>query len=187
VEEKSIVSNFAKWMSKVALVGALGAGLAAVVVPDGPAEAQGLKAQVFLTQAKVPAKTSERGLLQFARKHRTLSLRETRDAKVTDRMWLARLVTAFNKPPNDLEFTVNFYNVEGGKQKFVDSMSIFTSDRSQKTYVSKLKLERPKFKPNEKHELVVLVRRREAGKARFNLVGERKRNTGEVSFGADET
>jgi hypothetical protein len=181
------VSKNAKWMPTLALVGALSAATAALVVPQSNALAQGLRAQVLLTQARVPRKTSERGLLQFARSHRAVRLRETKDEKVTDRKWLANLVTSFNRSPNDLEFTVNFYDIDGGKRKFVDSMSVFTSDRQQKTYVSKLKLERPKFTPNHKHELVVLVRRREVGKARFEPVGERKRNTGVVDFSADES
>jgi hypothetical protein len=181
------VSKNTKWMCRMAVAGALAAGAAAVVLPQGSAEAQGLRAQIFLTQAKVPKTTSERGLIQFARAHQARRVQETRDEKPTDRKWLASLVTAFNQSPNDLEFTVNFYDLDKGERRFVDSMSVFTADRSQRTYVSKLKMERPKFKPNHKHELVVLVRRREVGKLQFELVGEEKRNTGEVSFSPDET
>lgn len=176
-----------KWMTKLAIVGALSAATAAVTLPGAPAEAAGLRARVYLTQARVPRRTSERGLVRFARGHLSRRLRETTDKDLNDRKWLANMVTAFNRSPNDLEFTVLIYDIDGNDRDFVDSMNIFTADRDQKTFVSKLKLERPKFKPNHKHELVVTVRRREVGKFRFWTKGEEKRNTGVVSFSEDET
>lgn len=169
-------------MSGLALMGALAAALAAITLPAVPAEAGMLRARVALTQARIPKKTSARGLFRFARGHMARQLRETRDKKLTDRKWLANLVTSFNQSPNDLEFNVVFNDIEGGKRRFVDSMSVFTSDRTQKTYVSKVKLERPKFEPNHRYELVVTVRRKEAGKFRFRTRGEEKRNSGVVDF-----
>lgn len=181
------MTYISKWMPKLAIAGALAAVAALVTLPTAPVEAGGLRARVLLTQAKIPRRTSERGLIRFARGHLARTLRETRDEKLTDRKWLANLVTSFNASPNDLEFSVVFNDIEGGKHKFVDSMSVFTSDRSQRTYVSKVKLERPKFEPNHKYELVVVVKRHEVGNFRFRTSGEEKRNTGVVSFGDDET
>ncbi|MFW6051000.1 MAG: hypothetical protein ACODAU_07490 [Myxococcota bacterium] len=175
------------WIPKLAILGAITAGVAVLSPPTTPAEALGLRAHVLLTQAKVPRRTSEHGLIRFARSHLARTLRETRDEKLTDRKWLANLVTAFNASPNDLEFNVVFNDIEGGKKRFVDSMSVFTSNRDQKTYVSKVKLERPQFEPNHRYELVVTVRRREVGRFRFRTAGEEKRNTGVVSFDDDES
>src|SRR5690349_20520058 len=51
------------------------------------AEAAGLKAQVYLVQAKIPQKLSEKGLIGFARANANKLLRENTDAPVKERKW----------------------------------------------------------------------------------------------------
>lgn len=150
------------------------------------AEAGGLKAQVFLVQGNVPRTLSEKALLGFARKNNQRILREATDAEVKSRKWNANLIVSFNQPVGDLEFTVLFYDVHDGPRRFVNDMATFVDDKKQKTFVQKVTLPRPAFKPNRNMELVVTVHRQEVGRAKFGLVGEEIRRSGTVDFGDNE-
>ena len=160
----------------------------AVLAPDLVAEAQrGLRVQIHLTQARVPNGLSERGLIGFARRHRAARLRETDDASLNDRSWLANAVFAFNRPPGDLEFHALFYDIHDGPRDFVREMSVFVSDRSQRTVLHRLRLPRPTFRPNRRMEMVVTLRRQEIGTVRFELTGEEVRHSGQVDFTDEQT
>ncbi|MEY4582711.1 MAG: hypothetical protein RL701_7414 [Pseudomonadota bacterium] len=152
-----------------------------------PAEAGGLKAQVYVTQAKIPGGLSEKGLLGFAQGNSQKLVRETTDAEIKKRKWKANLVVSFNKPVDDMEFTVLFYDIQDGPRRFVEDMSTMVSDRKQKTFVQPMTLSRPTFKPNRQMELVVTVKREEVARLKFGMIGEEIKRSGEVSFGDDET
>lgn len=166
----------------LALGMAAGALLLGGMLPPTTAEAGGLKAQVFIVQAKVPRKTSEKGLVGFARRNRARLLRESKEQKLDDRRWKGHLIVQFNRPVGDTEFQVLFYDVHDGPRRFVQDMSTFVNDRKQKTFVQKLSLPRPDFKPNRNMELVVTVRRQEVARLKFGLVGEEKKRSGVVNF-----
>jgi hypothetical protein len=147
-------------------------------------EAGGLKANVYLTQNKIPQKLTEKGLLGFVRSHKTGRLRETSEEKLAERKFMAEMVTQFNAPPGDLEFHVLFYDVHDGARQFVEDMSTFIDDRKQKVFLQRIKLPRPRFKPNRRMELVVTVRRAEVGSLKFITDGEEVRHSGKVDFGS---
>ncbi len=93
------------------------------------------------------------------------------------------MVTAFNRSPGDLEYQVLFYDLEGGARRFIEPpLSTFINNRDEKTFVRRINLERPRFEPNHRMELVVVVRRNEVGRARFETRGEVIQNSGVVSF-----
>lgn len=150
------------------------------------AQAARLRAKVYIVQAKIPKKLTERGLIRFARSRNTRRLRETNEPKLDDRAWKANLVVAFNQPPGDLEFQVLFYDIHDGPRRLVEDLSTFVNDRSQKTYLQKIKLERPRFKPNRNMELVVVVRRREVARMKFGVLGQEYRRSGTVDFSDEE-
>jgi hypothetical protein len=165
-----------------------GAAALLVAVAIAPvAEAGSLKANIFLVQAKIPSKLTEKALLQFARSNANKLLREGTDAPVKERKWTADMVISFNAPVNDMEFQVLFYDVQDGPRRFVNDMSTMVNDKSQKTYVQKVVLPRPSFKPNRQMELVVTVKRAEVGRLKFGVVGEEIKRSGEVSFSESET
>lgn len=169
----------------VAALAVVGTGHA--VLDGGSVDAQRLRAQVFITQRAIPGRLTERGLIRFARSHNARRLAETSDAPIPERKWLANMVTSFNRGVGDLEFQVLFYDLEGGARRFIGPpLSTFVNNRDERTFVQRLRLERPQFKPNTRMELVVTVRRQEVGRRRFELIGERVRHTGEVSFSDDE-
>jgi hypothetical protein len=164
--------------------------LAAVCLVTGffvrPAEAGGLKATMYLTQAKIPSGMTEKGLLGFARANSMKLLHETKDDDIKKRKWKANLVVSFNRPVDDMEFQVLFYDIQDGR-RLVDDMSTMITKRNEKTFVQTVSLDRPAFKPNRQMELVVTVKRAEVGTLRFGVLGEEIKRSGQVSFSDDET
>ena len=166
------------------LLTAAAAGLFGLVLvwPQVRAEAQRIRCRIYVTQARVPRSLSERGLIRFARRHRARRLRETTAEELDDREWRANAVFAFNRPPGDLEFHALFYDITDGPRDFVREMSVFVSDRSQRTVLHRMNLPRPTFEPNERIEMVVTLRRREIGRTRFRILGEEEQHSGQVDF-----
>lgn len=169
------------WLMALGAVIAL--GLALFV---DPAEAGGIKAALYLTQAKIPGGLTEKGLLGFAKGNSMKLLHESTDAEIKARKWKANLVVAFTRPVDDMEFTVLFYDVQDGPRRFVDDMSTMVSKKNEKTFVQPVTMSRPMFKPNRQMELVVTVRHEEVGKLKFGVLGEEIKRSGEVSFSDDE-
>ena len=151
-----------------------------------PAEAGSLKASCYLLQAKIPSGMSEAKLLGFARSNSMKLLHETTDAEVKKRKWKANLVVSFNRPVDDMEFQVLFYDIQQGR-RMVDDMSTMINKRNEKTFVQTITLDRPAFKPNRQMELVVTVKRAEVGTLKFGVLGEEIKRSGEVSFSDDDT
>ena len=150
------------------------------------AEAGSLKAQVYLVQVPIPTKLTEKALLGFGRAHANKILRETTDADLKARKWKAEMIVSFNAPVDDTEFQVLFYDIHDGPRRFVDDMSTMVNDRKQKTFVQKVTLSRPSFKPNRNMEMVVTVKRAEVGRFKFGVVGEEIKRSGEVTFSDKE-
>ena len=164
-------------------VAAFGLMASAFVLKPESGEAQGrLRARIFLTQARIPSRLTERGLIRFARGHNARRLREVTNRPIPEREWKAEMVTSFNRPVGDLEFQILFY-VEDGPRRFLGPpLATFVNDRTQRTFVQRIRLRRPQFKPNRRMEMVVTVHRQEVGRARFEILGERIHHTGEVDF-----
>jgi len=148
--------------------------------------AGGLKANVYLCQNKIPGGLTEKGLLGFMRSHKTGRLRETSEEKLEERKFMAEMVTQFNSPPGDLEFHVLFYDIHDGSRQFVEDLSTFIDDRKQSVFLQRVKLPRPRFKPNRRMELVVTVKRAEVGSLKFITDGEEVRRSGKVDFSNSE-
>jgi hypothetical protein len=151
-----------------------------------PASAASMKAQVFLTQAKIPTGLSEKALIGFARSNHQKLLHETKTDPVKERKWQASMVIAFSRPVDDMEFTILFYDVHDGPRRFVDDMSTMVNKKTEKTFVQRLTLDRPKFKPNRNMELVVTVKREEVGRLKFGVLGEEIKRSGTVDFSDEE-
>jgi hypothetical protein len=167
-----------------ALIASAATALMIALAPT--AEAGALKAQIYFVQATIPAKLTEKSLIAFARRNAARILRESTDGEVKTRKWKAEMVVTFNKPVDDMEFQLLFYDIHDGPRRFVNDMAIMVNDRNQKTFVQKVTLPRPQFKPNRQMELVATVRREEVGRVKFAVTGQEIQRSGEVSFSDGE-
>lgn len=152
-----------------------------------PVGAQRLRATIHVTQANIPRGLSEKALIGFARGHSSRALNESSEPEIANRRWMANMVVAFTAPPGDLEYHALFYDVTDGAREFVDDMAIYVGDRDQRTYVQRLNLARPRFRPNRRYQLVVTVRRAEVGNMNFETRGEEPRRSGQVDFSVEDT
>jgi hypothetical protein len=175
-----------RFQSRAAAFATVFAALLAIAASPIAVEAGALKANVYLTQNKIPNNLSEKGLIGFVRSHGTTRLRESSEEKVDERKFMAEMVTAFSQVPGDLEFHVLFYDIHDGSRQFVEDMSTFIDNKKQKVFLQRVKLPRPRFKPNRRMELVVTVKRAEVGSLKFITDGEEKRHSGVVSFDEDK-
>jgi hypothetical protein len=142
-------------------------------------------AQIYIVQGRVP-KTAPgaNGLANFGRRNHRSTLQETKGANVSERSWLARLIIQFAQPLGDWEYDILYFEVKGSQREHVGNQTVLVSNREEKTFVQRIELKRPDYKPKAKMELVIRVRGREAGKRRFTLAGEevRIRYSGTVDF-----
>ncbi|MFN7702155.1 MAG: hypothetical protein ACK6CU_26360 [Deltaproteobacteria bacterium] len=174
-------------LSSIALVAlALGSTGLSALTPTADAQ-RALRATVYVTQAAIPRNLSERALLGFARGHQARQMRETTDGPLAQRRWLGNLVIQFSAPIDDLEYHALYYDITDGARDFIDDMAINVHDRTQRTFVQRITLPRPRFRPNRQLEMVVTVRRAEAGRVRFNLLGEEEQRSGVVTFSDEDT
>lgn len=175
--------------ASLALAAAASAAMAivGVALPEGADAQRRLRASLYLTQASVPRDLSEAALLRWARGHNTKVLNETTAEEIPQRHWPGNLIIAFNAPPDDLEFHALFYDVEDGARSMIDDMAIYIGDPDQETYVQRINLERPRFRPNRMLEMVVTVHHSEVGSIRFDPRGEEIRHDGMVDFSDGST
>jgi hypothetical protein len=152
-----------------------------------PVAAQRLRATVFVTQAAIPRGLTEKALIGFARGHQARIMNETTETDLAQRHWTGNMVVQFSTSPGDLEYHALFYDVTDGTRDFINDMSIFIHDRDQRTYVQRLNLPRPQFRPNRRLELVVTVSHAEVGTVRLELRGEEVRHSGTVDFSEADT
>jgi hypothetical protein len=174
------VNKLSGWM---VLAAGIVLGSAAFV---DPVRAGGIKAALYLTQAKIPGGLTEKGLLGFAKGNSMKLLHESTDEDVKKRKWKANLIVSFTHPVDDMEFTVLFYDIQDGPRRFVEDMSTMVNNRNEKTFVQPLSMARPTFKPNRQMELVVTVKHQEVGTLKFGVLGEEIKRSGEVSFSDEE-
>lgn len=143
----------------------------------------GQRAQLYLSQATIPARLSEQGLRNFLRGHQARMINEESD----HRTWKFKVGTFFRGSPGDLEAHLLFYDVEHGSRIFVTEMTVFLSSREETAFLQNVTLTRPMFKPRNRYICVLTVRRNEMASANFELVGLQAERTGRVEFSDSDT
>jgi hypothetical protein len=168
----------------LAIVSVLALGVAIAPLGEDVAAQGGQRAQVWIVQGRMPRLPTQQALLGYARSHNARRLREIDDVPIPQRRWQGHIVTKFARPLGDVQFTILFYDVEEERRLTGQPMDVFVNRRDETVFLQRFRLEREWFRPNRDMELVVSIRRREVGRARFELVGEVPRNSGVVDFTA---
>ena len=161
--------------------------LASLSSGPSPAEGQGRNtAQIYVVQGRVPSSfPGKDGALKFGRKNHRNTLQEVTGVPVKDRSWLARLVIQFQRPLGDWEYDILYFEKKGAQRELIGSVvTVHVSDRNERTFIQRIELKRPEFKPKSKIELALRVRGRKTGTRNITLAGEelRVRYSGSVDF-----
>jgi hypothetical protein len=173
------------WLVAIAALSLALGMLATSFVPS--VGAQRLHATVYVTQAVIPRGLTEKALIGFARGHQARIMQETTETDLAQRHWAGNMVVQFNTAPGDLEYHALFYDVTDGVRNFIDDMAIYVHDRDQRTYVQRINLARPRFRPNRRLEMVVTVAHAEVGNTRIEIRGEEVHHSGQVDFSEADT
>lgn len=174
-----------QWLMGLAALSLVLAGVLGSLVPH--AGAQRLRATVYVTQASIPHGLGEKALIGFARGHQARIMQETTEEDLAQRHWTGNMVVNFNTAPGDLEYHALFYDVTDGVRNFIDDMAIYVHDRDQRTYVQRINLPRPRFRPNRRLEMVITVAHAEVGHVRLEIRGEEVHHSGQVDFSEADT
>lgn len=124
-------------------------------------------------------------LTRFARSHRARQLNELETNRPpSERRWEATLVLQFNRPLSEGEYQILYFDATAGHERRLVSgpEDVRVSSRTESTFVHDVRMPRSRFRPNRDIEIVVNVRRQEAGRARIRIVGEEVQRSGEVDF-----
>jgi hypothetical protein len=159
--------------------------LSLAIVGTSPAQAPA-RATISVLGEPVPSTVqSLQQLTRFARSHRATRLNELfTDRPFEQRRWEATLVIQFSRPITEFEYQILYYDVTVPSDRRLVSgpEDVRVSSRTETTFVHDVRMPRSRFRPNRDIELVINVRRQEAGKVRFRIVGEAVQNSGEVDF-----
>lgn len=146
------------------------------------AQAQAGHAKVYLLTQKPPPGMSAARLQAYAKQQHSSVLQENDVQPLDSRSWRAQLVTVFDRPLGDSEFSLLFYEARPGVRTLVQDMVIMVANPKDKVLVQTLNLPRKMFQPNRDMEMIVKVRQREVGSCKFSLRGELPKNSGTVDF-----
>jgi hypothetical protein len=150
----------------------------------GESTAQGRFA-MYVLRDRVPSTIqSLNDLKRFARSHQARELRETNaDRPMSERRWEATLVITFPQTPPHYEYQIFYYDLtERTPRQIGGEEDVRVTNRGETTFVHDIRLPRGEFRPNKDIAIVIVVDRRELGRARVRLLGEVVQNSGEVDF-----
>jgi len=103
-----------------------------------------------------------------------------------DHTWTIYFAAFLNKPLNDVEYVIKFYELSGKSQQLLATSENFNDERGQKTIVSKITLDKKQMGVNK--ELLMTLENKGSvyASTRFKLLGEGEKFTGKVNFSDDE-
>jgi hypothetical protein len=141
------------------------------------------KRQIIVSGKRFPMRfNSDNAMVAFLRDHRKKELWPDKDGA-----WKFEFMCFFEKPLNDLQVSVKFFDLTDGEKRFVNAYDQYTSERGQRILASSLVLEKPQFGVNRKYRMVVLNRGRELAETTFTLRGQGPNFSGKVEFSDEET
>jgi hypothetical protein len=105
----------------------------------------------------------------------------------TKKSWKIYYGAFFKRPLNDLEVTVNLYDITDGKRFLKGSFEQYLDSRGQKSIISNITIEREHFGVNRHIMMTVETRGKVLATGKFMILGEGPKYTGEVNFTEEET
>lgn len=103
--------------------------------------------------------------------------------------WKIHYAAFFQKPLNDLEVTVKFFDVTQGQHRLVEAYEQYLDSRGQRAIIGKVKLRKGEggYEPNARILMVMENRGRILAKTYFYIQGEGRKFSGKVEFTEEET
>ncbi len=161
--------------------------VSAAVVAAAKAE-DVFKGKVIITKNRLPTRFPSAGaFISALQKARTDKVWPKEEKGNDHAVWDLVYFAFFAQPLNDNEVTVKFYDVTGGRQRFVAGDEQFTRERGSRIFASSIILAKPDFETNHKYLMTVDSGRRTLATTSFWLRGKGPRYDGKVEFSDEET
>ena len=172
-------------VSRLVVLAAVAMGLALSATSIGVAQANPervFRGQILTSSKAFPTQAkSKRAYVRKLKK-----LKKTRFVENTKtQSWKIYYAAFFRRPLNDLEVTVKLYDITNGRKKMINSYEQYLSRRGERSVISHITLERQFFGVNKRILMVMETRHYVLAQARFFIIGEGEKSSGEVDFTKD--
>jgi hypothetical protein len=144
---------------------------------------QVFKGKIMLSTKRFPLSAkSKNAYIAAVRKQSTLNFHENK----ANGTWKIFFAAFLNRPLNDVEYVIKFYELGRGTQQLLGASEAFNDERGQKTIVSNITLEKKSFGVNKQLLMTIENKGLVLASARFKILGEGERFSGKVEFSEEE-
>jgi len=176
-----------KWSFGLAVAAAALMVLGSTEIADagrGRTPEQVFRGQIITSKKRLPL--SAKSNAAYIKKLRHAKKKKFWENK-TKKSWKIYYGAFFKRPLNDLEITVNLYDITDGKRFLKGSFEQYLDTRGAKSIISNITIDRDHFGVNRHIMMTVENRGRVLATGRFMILGEGPKYTGEVNFTEEET
>src|SRR5687768_8338392 len=117
---------------------------------------------------------SKSAYVAAVRKQSTSNFQENKE----NGTWKIYFAAFLNKPLNDVEYVIKFYEVGRGPSQLLGASEAFNDERGQKTIVSNITLEKKAFGVNKQIMMTIENKGSVYASTRFRILGEGERFSG---------
>ena len=141
------------------------------------------KGKIMTSTKRYPLSAkSKSAYVAAVRKQSTSNFQENKE----NGTWKIYFAAFLNKPLNDVEYVIKFYEVGRGPSQLLGASEAFNDERGQKTIVSNITLEKKAFGVNKQIMMTIENKGSVYASTRFRILGEGERFSGKVNFSEEE-
>jgi hypothetical protein len=159
-------------------------GLVTAVQPSFAQDPNKVFAGQIIPMLKRPPATAKSpdAYIALMRKMKQLNFAEDK----ADHTWTLWLACFLKSPLNDVEYSIKYYDLSGGRQQFLASSDNFSDTRGEKTILTKVTIDK-KWAGVNKPLLVTLENKGHVlASTTIKILGEGEHYSGKVDFSDDE-
>jgi hypothetical protein len=158
-------------------------GLGTVTTAEARNPEDVFKGQIITSSKRIPTKASSKGAyISALKKQKTTRFREDKAKKA----WKVYYAAFFARPLNSLEVTVKIWDLSAGSKRMLTSFEQYMDKRGARSLTSSVTLERDSFGVNKNLMMTVESGGRVLSAARFAIIGEAEKYSGQVNFTEEE-
>lgn len=141
------------------------------------------KGKIMTSAKRYPLSAKSKSAYVAAIKKQSASaFKENKENKT----WKIFFAAFLNRPLNDVEYVIKFYDITSGTQQLLGASENFNDERGQKTIVSNILLDKKAFGVNKQLLMTIENRGTVYASGKFKILGEGERFTGKVNFSEEE-
>jgi hypothetical protein len=141
------------------------------------------KGKIIITKKRLPMKFSSQGaFVAELQKSKTDRIWPTEEKDAEQGIWNLEYIAFFEKPLNDNEIQVKFYDITNGDRRYVAGDPQYTRERGSRIFGSSIQLAKPEFDVRHQYFMTVESGHRVIASTKFWLLGKGANYSGKVEF-----